>query len=330
MNVLPFFSQKVYVFHRGKNPQIRNKVYLLLLILLNPIFFYIKIKKTNPTYVIVNTSLNLNLIIRDGILVLLSILLRKKTLLIVHGFRENALKYKLLLKIGYFKADAIIVLASEFKKKITNIGYTKKIYTQFNPVSCDILDFQNDVSHKIFSRRIKQVLFLSRIEKEKGIYIAIEVFKLLLKQNKELVFHIAGSGSEYNNVKEQLKKGNSDKIILHEFVEGKEKNHLLQQSDILLFPTSNEGLPINVLEAMIVGMFIVTRPVGGLIDLYQKNPFGICLGSTDPQDFAEAIIEIINDKKRIIKIRQQNMVFAKENFHPSAITNNIERILLDL
>ncbi len=85
-------------------------------------------------------------------------------------------------------------------------------------------------------------------------------------------------------MKEQLKKGNSDKIILHEFVEGKEKNHLLQQSDILLFPTSNEGLPINVLEAMIVGMFIVTRPVGGLIDLYQKNSFGICLESTDPQD----------------------------------------------
>jgi hypothetical protein len=43
-------------------------------------------------------------------------IVKKKNLLIVHGFRENAWKYKLLLKIGYFKADAIIVLASEFKK----------------------------------------------------------------------------------------------------------------------------------------------------------------------------------------------------------------------
>jgi hypothetical protein len=58
-NILPFFTQKVYVFHRGKNPQIRNKVYLLLLILLNPIFFYIKIKKNKSHLLILLIPPNL-------------------------------------------------------------------------------------------------------------------------------------------------------------------------------------------------------------------------------------------------------------------------------
>jgi len=50
----------------------------------------------------INTSLSKECLIRDGVLVFIAKMFKKKVLLFIHGFDEKALKYKMLLKLGYF------------------------------------------------------------------------------------------------------------------------------------------------------------------------------------------------------------------------------------
>ena len=225
-------------------------------------------------------------------------------------------------------SDAIIVLAEEFKQQLLNVGYAKSIYTQYNPVSIDLLKIVTSNHLQENLSIVKNILFLSRIEKEKGIYIAIESFEKIHNQYPDIRFHIAGSGREYYNVKNLLERKKNDHIILHNFVSGKEKNILLKESDILLFPTNHrEGLPINVLEAMSMGQLIITRPMGGLKDLFRIIPYGFCIESLDANDFADALLFALDNKEFQKGIREENMKFAKANFHPKLITEKIEIIL---
>eukprot|EP00825_Cyclidium_porcatum_P032003 TRINITY_DN3403_c0_g1_i1.p1 TRINITY_DN3403_c0_g1~~TRINITY_DN3403_c0_g1_i1.p1 ORF type:complete len:195 (+),score=22.98 TRINITY_DN3403_c0_g1_i1:474-1058(+) len=171
-NICPFFSMEVEIFYRGSIPN-KKSIYSKLIRLITPILFFVKLIYKRPDFVIVNTSLSYSSIIRDGCFVLISKLFKKKTLLIIHGFQERDLKYKQLLKVGYFMSDSIIVLAEEFKQQLLNIGYTKNIYTQFNPVTIELLELSlNNQSEERFSN-VRNILFLSRIEIEKGIYLSL-------------------------------------------------------------------------------------------------------------------------------------------------------------
>ena len=177
-SIIPCFKNEVKVFYRGFNSNINRKSISPLLSILLPLRYVLAHIQESPEIAIINSSLKIDCLIRDGLLILISKLLGNKVLLIIHGFNEAQLKYKLILRFGFFQADAIIVLASEFAIQLKEVGFQKPIYTQFNPISTDFVKQVNNYK-KDFCKGIKNFLFLSRIEKYKGIFTAIDAFKFV-------------------------------------------------------------------------------------------------------------------------------------------------------
>ncbi len=326
-NITPFFLNNVIIFYRGKMPYKESKIKQLISRVKAPFRFIYCIIKNKPSHTIINTSLSLGGLLRDGIFVLLSKLFNIKTFLIVHGFQTKALKYKILLKYGYFQSNAMVVLAKEFKSHLKNSGYSKPIYTQWNPVSTDIINkFQNYTPSFNVTQRIN-VLFLARIIKAKGIITAIKAIEIVQEKYPEITLNIGGKGKDKEEAKNYVTKRNIKNIRFLGYLKGIYKINTLKNNDILLFPTEKEGLPINVLEAMTAGQVIITRPVGGLVDLYNSCSFGFSIESTQPEDFANAIVKVIENRESYRKVSEQNARFAQDNFHPKVITEGIEDIL---
>ena len=329
-NIISFFTLNVFVFKRGRNPKIKFKFLSLFHNFFTPFRYLFSIIFYQPNYIIVNTSLSKGNLIRDGIIIFISKIYQKKVLLIIHGFQENALKYKYLLKFGYFKADAIIVLAQEFADLIKKAGYKRKIVVQYNPVSIDIID---DLSNREVKPEepLNNILFMSRVLKEKGTLTAIKAFKSAQKKYPKINMKIAGVGDFLKEAKKFVEENKIDNIEFLGFVKGQKKIELLKKSDVFLFPTEyKEGLPINILEAMAAKQVIITRPVGGLIDLFKDCSFGSLLYSVDPEDFKKAIVEINENKEKFNSIREFNSKYAINNFHPRIIVNHIEKVLKEL
>lgn len=327
-NILPYFSHEVMIFYRGKKENHKRKFQIIFNSLFTLFRFIYYLSKFKFDYIIINTSLSKNCIVRDGFLVAISKLFRKKVILIIHGFDEKTLQYKFLLKQGYFRADSLVVNASNFKNILRSAGFKREIFTQFNPVSIDLLyDFKNKQKKENYTSPIMNILFLARIEKNKGVYKCIDAFKIISNKMPKVTLTIAGIGSELNNIRKYIKQNAIDNVVvISKFPSGKGKRDILNQSDILLFPTTHkEGLPINVLEAMVAGMIIITRPVAGLVDLFEQQPFGKLIDSTNPDDFASAVIECI-ESSETANIRVTNAKFAQEHFHPEMIVKNIEVI----
>ena len=320
-NITPFLGADTVVFLRGNKVGNANKLLRLFYSIVNPFVFIKTLILRNPDEVIINTSLSFSCLLRDGVLVFISKLFQKKVLLIIHGFQEAALGHWALLKAGYFRADAITVLANEFKEKLRSTGYGKPVSILYNPVDKELLD-QGSVT---ISNRIVNVLFMARIEKNKGVDIAIEAFISAAKKFPHLKLHIAGTGTEYNAL---LSRYSSNKSIhFYGFVTGAQKKELLLSSDLFLFPTYYEGLPISILEAMSAGHYIITRPVGGLKDLFLKHNFGYCVDSLEVKEFAKALCDAIDHEADCLTLRRANRKFAQEHFNPARVANAIKEIL---
>ncbi|MBK6912277.1 MAG: hypothetical protein IPH11_00810 [Ignavibacteriales bacterium] len=91
-----------------------------------------------------------------------------------------------LFKFIFFKADALIELSKDNKQRLLNWGYKKNIYLETTTVDDEI---ENAATLNIILDKYEtipesiNILLLSRIEKEKGIFEAIDAFAAILSSN---------------------------------------------------------------------------------------------------------------------------------------------------
>jgi glycosyltransferase involved in cell wall biosynthesis len=233
-----------------------------------------------------------------------------------------------MFRIIYFKADSIIVLSSNEKDIIKSWGYKKPIFIESTVVDDSLIkhiskEFLNTKYTNIHNYKL---LFLSRIEKTKGIYETIDAYSLLKEKFNSLQLIIAGVGSELNNVKEYVQNHNISDINFEGFVEGNHKIDVFKKSHIFIFPSYSEGMPSAVLEAFAFGLPVITRKVGGLVDIFQNKKNGFITESKNPIEFANYIERLLTDNNLMKKISLYNYNYAQNNFISPVVVKRLETI----
>ena len=97
-----------------------------------------------------------------------------------------------------------------------------------------------------------------------------------------------------------------------------------KESDIYILPTWGEGMPASVLEAMAIGLPVITRPVGGIVDFFETPQMGYLIGSKSENEFYDAILQLLSDKDRLAEISRYNHQYALRNFAASKVAGNVE------
>lgn len=279
-----------------------------------------------------NPSLGAKSVVRDGIFIIISKFLKVKSIVFFRGwdldFEKKLEKYYLFLfRAVYFKVDTFIVLASDFKNKLISYGCKSPIYLETTIVddvylqSVDSRDLNTDIN----------ITFLSRIEKDKGIYEAIDAFIMLKSNYPQVVFKLAGTGSELENVLEYVKSKNVTDFIYEGYVTGQDKINLLKSTSIFFFPTAfGEGMPNAILEAMAFGIPVITRPVGGIADFFKNEKMGFITESMDPEVFSTLIEKLVIDNELRLSIGEFNRLYASENFVASKVSERLLSIYNDV
>lgn len=276
-----------------------------------------------------NPSFNAKSIIRDGLLILLTKLLNKKILVFFHGWNDrfeqvlfNNNFYKKLFKIVFNLVDGYCLLGMLFHEKLIKLGVSGKNVFYLPTVADDsyislIPDNKNEVPKNVIS-----LLYLSRFDHQKGMDIALLAFKKIqeLQSLFELKLVMAGDGPYLKASKQLVIENNINNVHFQGFVDGKEKHQSLVEADILFFPTCyGEGLPCVIMEAMLYGLVIVTRPVGGIPYWVKHNENGWLSDSTDPEVFAKGILSLLDHPDLLNTMGKTNQRIAKDNFTPKKV-----------
>jgi glycosyltransferase involved in cell wall biosynthesis len=282
----------------------------------------------NPERIVLNPSFGYSAMKRDLLFMKVALILNRSIIIFIRGWDKHYADYvnkEIVFQIN--KCKCLIVLAEEFRKFLVSRGVKIPIHTMTTKVDDHLL--QNfDINKRI--GEIKTLLFLARVEKEKGVFIVIDMFSLLKQEYSNLKLSIVGDGTALNEVIKYTVDKNVHDVFFTGRLVGQDIAEQFTQSDIYIFPSYHgEGMPASVLEAMAFGLPVITRPVGGIIDFF-TNSMGSLVESLNPDDYITEIERYINDPQLTKSISNYNYYFAKENFLASSVVKKIEHIFTKL
>tara|TARA_B110000003_G_scaffold276335_1_gene322277 strand:- start:1033 stop:2094 length:1062 start_codon:yes stop_codon:yes gene_type:complete len=304
--------------------QFNNKAIITLIYIL---IFIRTLLKLKPNIVVLNPSLNINSVLRDSIYLLISKIFRTEIIIFWRGWNFNNEKY---LKYPYsiitsmlLKSNKAIVLYSEIGNSLKKLNYKKEIFQ----LSTMVGDLAINQLVKEKRKDTFDLIFLSRIEVYKGIYELLKAYEILKGKHTHMRLIIAGNGSEKNTLINYVKENNIRDVIFSGYLKGQRKYELLSSGHLYVFPSYSEGMPNAVLEAMALGMPIITTPVGGLNDFFVEDDMGSFIKIKDVNSIVEKIESLYFNNNLRISISQKNRVYAEKHFTGQVVSKKLNRII---
>jgi glycosyltransferase involved in cell wall biosynthesis len=289
-----------------------------------------------------NPSLNSKSYYRDLVLTWLATALGAKTLIFFRGWDESfegrirrSRLQRALFRWTYGRATAYIVLGGYFKQRLLSLGVPSgtPVHVETTVASSEGAD-DLDVEAKARSAALGlRVLFLSRIVREKGVYIAIDAFAACQRaQNAPpMSLHIAGSGPELEAARSYVAQHGVTGVVFEGDVGGTRKADLLRACHVMLFPTFHgEGLPNCILEGMLFGLPIVTRPVAAIPEVVQHGVNGLLDDSLKAEQFAAALGKLLHDPELLTRMAVANRRTAVERFTPQIVRGRLTSIYMNM
>jgi len=143
----------------------------------------------------------------------------------------------------------------------------------------------------------------ARLECIKRHDLFIATAKYLAERISKSNFVIAGGGRQKESLQRLiLNSGLEEQVAL--LGERNDAYDVLRAMDILLICSDHEGIPMVMLEAMALGVTVVSRKVGGIPEVIRDGMNGILVPSDSPADLGRACLSIFKKPRLRIKLTQ--------------------------
>ncbi len=174
--------------------------------------------------------------------------------------------------------------------------------------------------------RIRRVLFVGNVEKTKGLDILLVAAKAVLRTNPEVKFMITLHEpiERLQRVRILASRSLGSSVEVFGVVGNMAK--LIDSADVVVVPfRSTEGItdiPIIILEAMALGKPVVASNLDGIKEAIRDGENGFLVNSNNPDEFAKAIINLLNNQDLREEIgNQANLSVAR--YSNSAISKQL-------
>jgi len=115
---------------------------------------------------------------------------------------------------------------------------------------------------------------------------------------EDIHYVIAGKGELHRYLTDLAKElGVEDRLHLLGF--RSDVAQLLKVTDLFIFPSFREGLPVSVMEAMAAGNAVVCSKIRGNVDLIEENIGGFLVDAEDINGFNDSIQALYHDRAKM-------------------------------
>ncbi len=310
------------------------------------LIYYQLFKK--PDIVYIPISQNKWAYFRDGLFILISKLFSSKVLIHLHGsyflefYKNSGNIYKKFIDLTIKNVDGAIVLGEKLRYIFKYWLPKEKVFVLPNFVEQPLDLDENLYDNK--SEDVIRITYLGHLYESKGIFDLLEAIKIIKNECSyvKLIVNIAGqfaSDISTGLIAEKHKEKFYDYVkllnglinYLGHITDEKAKYDLLKQSDIFVFPSWNEGQPLVILEAMALGLPIIsTKDVGVIDETVINGVNGILVEKRNVQQLAEAVLKLIEDKELRLNMGQESLKRFKELYTPAKHIEKFGNIIFNL
>lgn len=180
------------------------------------------------------------------------------------------------------------------------------------------------------SEKHKKIIFLGRKELYKGIFHLIEALqKLAQEKDKDMYLFLVGPAiPDFSEVFSKLDDTGRLKVIDFGEVSDREKNYLLQISDLLALPSKFESFGIVFLEAWRYGKPVVGADRGAMPEIIGNA--GLCAEYGNALDLKNKIKSILFDPERAKEMGANGKKKVENQFCEKNVYGSVLRILNNL
>jgi glycosyltransferase involved in cell wall biosynthesis len=220
------------------------------------------------------------------------------------------------------KADKVVVLGSYWRTFVLQeLGMSRdRVTVLHNAVPGP------DVVPERDSGGPCRILFLGVVCERKGIDTLLAALALLPGDAAAWQVSIAGAGDVETYRLEAHQRGLGDRVNFLGWVEEGRARRLLAESDVLTLPSTNEGLPMAILEGMSYGLPVVATPVGSVGDAVVDGETGRLVPVGNPEALAAALRSLVEDRALRRELGQKARRRYETHFEFSAFTTKLAGI----
>lgn len=143
----------------------------------------------------------------------------------------------------------------------------------------------------------KIIIFIGRINEAKGIRYLIDAMKEL----KDVELKIIGYLQKVEEFKKYAEQNKLDNIEFTGGIFGERKRLYLSAADALILPSSKEGAPVTVMEALARNLPVVVTNVGGVPLMIKDGREGRIIKQKSSGEIVKAVREILKWKNKNVK-----------------------------
>lgn len=160
----------------------------------------------------------------------------------------------------------------------------------------------------------KVILFVHRLTPVKRFYLQLPyVIEKKEFRDANAMLVIAGTGPDYNQVMEQVKKSPyKDLVKMVGAVPNKEVMNYYKMADVFINPSYSEGFPRVVIEAMACGLPVVATDVGGTCDIVGEQQRKYIIDKDDRNKFRDCVLEFLTNEDICNQVREENLKIVKK------------------
>lgn len=247
----------------------------------------------------------------------------KKVILHIHGggfskFYDEECndRQKEYIKNNLNKADKIIVLSEEWKKYFTKLIKENKLEILYNGVKVPE-EYDKDLSNK-------NILFLGRINEQKGIYDLIKAIKIIKEKYPDVCLYVGGTGEENRIQKSVNELQLEDNVKMLGWINNEQKDKILKKCAIFVLPSYFEAMPMSILEAMSYYCVTLSTNVGSIPKVIQNNENGILVKPGDIKNISDMINYLFENKETMSKISSNARTTIEKKYN---IKKNVNKLL---
>jgi glycosyltransferase involved in cell wall biosynthesis len=265
---------------------------------------------------------------RDFIYVLLMKLFRTKIIFHIHNSGINDKKHS-FIKSKMYKCvfdNSFIIHLSEglLQKEIMPLNLKNaKLFAVNNGV--EIVEFQKS---KIEKSKVN-ILFLSNLFPEKGVFTILNVFKDLFVENTNIQLDIIGENflNENKKIREFIFNNKlENSVFLHENIHNENRFPFFEKADIFAFPSQLkcESFPLVLLEAMMFKLPVVAYEIGAVAEIVKNTESGFVAELGNILEFKTKLKTLIENTELRTKFGEKAQEIYFEKYTKKVFEKNMK------
>ncbi|KIC47832.1 glycosyltransferase [Tateyamaria sp. ANG-S1] len=166
-----------------------------------------------------------------------------------------------------------------------------------------------------------EILAVGRLVEKKGFHFLIEALRIMRSEGRDVTCRIVGAGDEEDHLRAQIAESDlADYIQLEGPRPQAEVIELMRNAAVLACPCvvgsdgNRDGLPTVLLEAMAIGLPVISTDVVGIPELVRNRDTGLLVPEGDADALATALVEVIGDPDLRQDLSQRARALIERDF----------------